>query len=192
MILLLDNYDSFTYNLVDYLEQIGLDVMVKKNDEDFNAIISQDWEALIISPGPETPDKSGITIPLIDHYHNQIPILGICLGFQAIGQFFGATLSKCNMPMHGKISAIHVENSPLFNAIPASINVTRYHSLGLYDLPTVLKITSYVTATKEIMSFDHVSRPISGLQFHPEAWLTEYGLDILRNWATFNKLVQHN
>lgn len=190
MILILDNYDSFTYNLVDYFKQLGVKVVVKKNNCSLSEITSLDLKAIVISPGPETPDKAGITNKIIHFYHQKIPILGICLGHQALGLFFGSDLQKLKEPKHGKISKIKTMCSDIFENLPHMFNVTRYHSLVIKHLPSSLTATSISIDDNEIMSFKHDTLPIWGLQFHPEAVLTEFGIDILKNWITFNKLIR--
>ena len=190
MILILDNYDSFTYNLVDYFQQIGLDLIIKKNDENLDDIKKLTFDAIVISPGPETPEKAGITNEIIDYYYKKLPILGICLGHQAIGLYFGSKLEKAKYPKHGKTSQIKTSATDVFTNIPDKFNVTRYHSLVLKDISNELLQTSISLDDNEIMSFKHKTLPIWGIQFHPEAVLTEYGLNILQNWATINKLIR--
>lgn len=190
MILLIDNYDSFTYNLVDYFQQIGCEIIIKKNDSKFSEIEKLKFDAIVISPGPETPEKAGITNQIIEKYHKSIPFLGICLGHQALGVFFGAKLTKSTQPKHGKISKITTSDSILYTNLGSKLNVTRYHSLVLRDLPKKLICTSTSKDDNEIMSFKHSKLPIWGIQYHPEAVLTDDGIKILKNWATFNKLIR--
>ena len=190
MILLLDNFDSFTYNLADYFNQIGLEVLIKKNNCSIQEIQAYTFNAIVISPGPEIPEKAGITSQLIEYYHDKLPILGICLGHQALGEFFGADLIKAPYPKHGKISEIEVKKDAIFKEIPFSFNVTRYHSLVLSNLPQILEVTSKSKDDNQIMSFKHQKLPIWGVQFHPEAVLTQFGIKILENWATFNNLIR--
>lgn len=175
---------------MDYFQQIGLEVVIKTNDTDLDEIKKLSFDAIVISPGPETPEKSGITNDIIQLYHKKLPILGICLGHQAIGQFFGSTLEKINPPKHGKISLIKNNGESLFQDTPNKFNVTRYHSLGLKHLSDKLICTSTSLDDSEIMSIKHKTLPIWGIQFHPEAHLTEFGLKILRNWATINNLIR--
>ena len=189
MILLIDNYDSFTYNLVDYFKQIGCNLIIKKNDTSINEIQKLDFDAIVISPGPETPEKAGITNEIIKHFYKSKPILGICLGHQAIGTFFGANLEKLPHPKHGKISKIKTEEDILYQDIKNEIEVTRYHSLTLKNLPNTLVCTSTSLDDNQIMSIKHKEFPIWGIQYHPEAHLTNSGLAILKNWATFNNLI---
>ncbi|WP_226391231.1 anthranilate synthase component II [Penaeicola halotolerans] len=186
MILLIDNYDSFTYNLVDYFQQLGVQMVVKRNDLPIEAYTDQSYEGLVLSPGPETPQKAGRLMEILGHYVGQVPILGICLGHQAIGEYFGASLVKALKPMHGKISTIKVSDPSIFGSV-VSLQVVRYHSLVLQNLPEILEVTG-LTKENEIMSIKHKYLPIWGLQYHPEAHLTEYGLKILDNWLRFNNI----
>ncbi|QQS29987.1 MAG: aminodeoxychorismate/anthranilate synthase component II [Sphingobacteriales bacterium] len=182
MYLLIDNYDSFTYNLLDYFAQLGVSCKVVRNNactlSDINAL---NPEGIIISPGPETPEKSGITIPVIRSFHQKVPILGICLGHQAIGQYFGAKLVLAKQPIHGYTSALVHHNHPMFYNIPQHTPVMRYHSLVLTEVTnTPLEITA-TTVEGEIMAIAHQHLPIYGVQFHPESILTHEGLNILNN-----------
>lgn len=185
MLLLLDNYDSFTYNLKDYFEQLGETVNVVKNDalsvDDLKKI---PFSKLVLSPGPKTPDTAGNMMDVIKAFHTSIPILGVCLGHQALGQFFGATLSKSIQPMHGKVSAINHNSKGIYEQLPPVINVCRYHSLVLKDLDKTPLIITAQTNEAECMSFIHPTLPITGIQYHPEAILTENGMMILRNWIS--------
>lgn len=183
MILLLDNYDSFTYNLQDYILQLGEECRVIRNDEFTTEEISADsFDSLVISPGPKTPKDAGITMQMIEKFYLSKPILGICLGHQAIGEFFGATLEKAQKPMHGKTSVINCEDHFLFKDLLKQLEVMRYHSLILKKTETTsLKIIAQ-TNEHEIMAIAHKSMPIAGLQFHPESVLTKDGLTLLRNW----------
>lgn len=188
MVLLLDNFDSFTYNLADYLQQLGVECRVVNNRFPLQDIGELPLQGIVLSPGPETPEKAGCMPALISRYFNKIPILGICLGHQALGQFFGAKLEKAQKPMHGKISQIHCQDDYLFRGITPQIQVVRYHSLILNTLPDCLSSIAE-TATGEIMAIKHTELPIRGLQFHPEAILTESGLGMLKNWLSFNNIV---
>ncbi|MCO6359435.1 anthranilate synthase component II [Roseivirga pacifica] len=184
MILLIDNYDSFTYNLVDYFEQAGAQVEVLRNDIDPAQIDLAKYKGLVLSPGPEEPRKAGNLMPIIEAFVGKIPMLGVCLGHQAIAIHFGGTLVKAIKPMHGKISKIDNLDAVLFQNIPRSIDIVRYHSLVIKDLPKTLKKTAF-TQAGELMAFESLDYQVHGLQFHPEAVLTEYGLEMLRNWVTF-------
>jgi anthranilate synthase/aminodeoxychorismate synthase-like glutamine amidotransferase len=189
VILLLDNYDSFTYILNDYLLQIGLSTEVYRNDEiSIGQIECNNYEAVVLSPGPNTPAQSGVMMDLLKTCHGTKPILGVCLGHQAIGEFFGAKLVKAKQPMHGKTSWIKHNAHPLFNCIPSSFKAMRYHSLILEpNLPVELTAIAN-TAENEVMAIAHQSLPIMGLQFHPESVLTKDGIMILKNWKEMNKL----
>lgn len=183
MVLLLDNYDSFTYNLRDYILQLGEECTVVRNDElTLDEIEKLNFQSIIISPGPRTPAEAGITPQLIAAFYNRKPILGICLGHQAIGEFFGAQLAKAQKPMHGKTSAITHNGHFLFNNLPQQLEVMRYHSLVLKGVEnTPLQILA-TTAEGEVMAIAHPQYPVAGVQFHPESILTPNGLQLLRNW----------
>ncbi len=207
-VLLLDNFDSFTYTLADYLQQAGAECVVHRSNLPLATITATPYDAVVLSPGPGVPASAGCLLGVVDYYHNRLPMLGVCLGQQAIGTYFGATLQKSHRPMHGKVSTIRVDTTdPLFQHVPDRIRVTRYHSLTLAKLPTMLTtlatteptnatdeattvgVTS-VAATSvggEIMAIRHRSLPIWGVQFHPEAVLTQSGLTILRNFITANQ-----
>jgi anthranilate synthase component 2 len=191
MLLLLDNYDSFTYNLKDYLEQLGAHVLVVRNDERTIAELNKlPIQGIVISPGPGKPEHSGVLMELISYYHTRIPMLGICLGHQAIGQFFGAKLDKAKEPVHGKTSKIIVSDHPMFHNMPTTFKVCRYHSLLLKTpLPEPLDVTAH-TEDGTIMAMAHKTLPIWGVQYHPEAILTENGLQLLRNWFSLIGLTQ--
>lgn len=189
MILLFDNYDSFTYNLLDYFAQLGVTCKVIKNDElSLDEISAINFDAIVISPGPGIPNDAGILMSLIDHFHKKKPILGVCLGHQAIGTYFGASLVPAKNIMHGKTSQIINLTSPMYGGLPAHFNVMRYHSLILENLPSTLLQTAQ-TADNEIMSIIHRDLPIWGLQYHPESILSEHGLAILKNWLLQNHLI---
>ena len=191
MVLLLDNFDSFTYNLADYLRQAGAECIVHNNQTPIEQLSELNLKGIVLSPGPETPAKAGRLLQVFEAFYNKLPILGICLGHQAIGQFFGARLEKAEKPMHGKVSLISCEDDYLFQGMARQLKVVRYHSLVLNSLPETL---SSIAATKkgEIMAIKHSHLPIRGLQFHPEAILTESGLDMLKNWLRFNNIVEED
>lgn len=183
MVLLIDNYDSFTYNLVDYICQLSYECKVFRNDEISVEEISKlkNIEAIVLSPGPGIPKNAGIMMSVIENFHQRIPILGICLGHQALGEFFGNKLIKAKHPMHGKTSKIFFENHYLFNAIEKPFEVMRYHSLILEHLEKpLIKIAE--TKDKTIMALAHESLALVGIQFHPESILTENGLLLLKNF----------
>ncbi|MEH7403434.1 MULTISPECIES: aminodeoxychorismate/anthranilate synthase component II [Bacillaceae] len=184
MILMIDNYDSFTYNLVQYLGELGEELIVKRNDE----ITLEEIEALapsylMISPGPCTPNEAGISLKAIEHFAGKIPILGVCLGHQSIAQVFGGDVVRAERLMHGKTSAITHEGLGLFNDLPSPIDVTRYHSLIVKKetFPEELEITAW-TNEGEIMALKHKTLPIEGVQFHPESIMSQFGKEMLRNF----------
>ena len=188
MILLLDNYDSFTYNLVDYFKQLNVEVEVRRNDESFQDITSQKYRGVVFSPGPERPETAGHLLESVKYYLGQVPVLGICLGHQAIGVLNGAELIKAKRPMHGKISSILTTQTGVFENLPGQFNVVRYHSLILKNVPAQFSISAQ-TAEGEIMAIESPQLKAVGIQFHPEAILTEYGLEMLRNWVSFYNIV---
>lgn len=183
MVLLLDNYDSFTYNLRDYILQLGKECVVVRNDEmNLEEIEKLNFYSAIISPGPKTPHEAGITMKFIERFHKEKPILGICLGHQAIGEFFGAKLVKAIRPMHGKTSLIRHNKNYLFKDLPDEFDVMRYHSLVISEVEqSKLQITA-ATKENEVMAITHPELKIAGVQFHPESILTPNGLQILKNW----------
>nr|WP_242693251.1 aminodeoxychorismate/anthranilate synthase component II [Sabulibacter ruber] len=182
VLLLLDNFDSFTYNLYDYFRQLGVEVEVRRNDVPLEELQALPIEGIVLSPGPGTPENAGVMPAVINYYHDRLPMLGICLGHQALGLFFGAMVVKGLRPMHGKLSEIYCEPDPIFAGLPAKIPVVRYHSLVVQDAPADL-VPLAQTAEGELMAFRHAHLPLYALQFHPEAALTQHGLDMLRNWV---------
>ena len=187
MILLLDNFDSFTYNLVDYFSQLNVSCHVQKNDVALEKITRNTYQAIVLCPGPGNPDSAGNMMKVIEHYHDKLPILGICLGHQAVGQYFGAKVKKAIMPMHGKLSEMSCKKDEIFRNIPAEIKIVRYHSLILTELPDFIDIIG-ITKEHETMAIKHSKLPIYGLQYHPEAFLSEYGLETLKNWVFLNQI----
>lgn len=182
-ILLLDNYDSFTYNLYDYLCQLGLTCKVVRNDKiTLEEIEEGHFDGIVLSPGPKRPQNAGILMSLIEHFYQNKPILGICLGMQAIGEFFGAKLVHAPIPVHGKTSLIEHNAKALFENISNPTTVMRYHSLLLKELPDCLECLAW-TEQQELMAVQHKIFPICGVQFHPESILTTEGLAILENWT---------
>lgn len=184
MWILLDNYDSFTYILHHYLLQTGNECTVYRNDElTVQQLIDLNPSRIIISPGPETPLQAGICMDVIGHFHDKLPILGICLGHQALGMYFGAKLVHANEPMHGKTSEVVHNGDVLFNNISSPFKVMRYHSLALERLEgTGLSAVAH-TADDTIMAMKHERFPSAGIQFHPESVGTNDGLQMLKNWA---------
>jgi len=184
MLLMIDNYDSFTYNLVQYFGELSQDVTVFRNDAiDLARIEALAPERVVISPGPCTPNEAGISVPLIREFGGRMPILGVCLGHQSIGQAFGGRIIHAKQVMHGKTSAIEHADVGVFRGLPQGFLATRYHSLVIEraTLPDCLEITAW-TADGEIMGVRHKTLPIEGVQFHPESIKTEHGHDLLRNF----------
>ena len=189
MLLMIDNYDSFTFNVVQYLSELGADVEVYRNDEiSVEQIADKKPEAIVISPGPRTPNEAGISMEAISAFDGRMPILGICLGHQSIGQVYGGRIVKAGRVMHGKTSLIHHNNAGLFNQLENPFTATRYHSLIIESatLPDCLEVSAWTENDKgeveEIMGVRHKIRPVAGVQFHPESILTEHGHDLLRNF----------
>ncbi len=189
MVLMIDNYDSFTYNLVQYLGELGAEVAVHRNDAlSVEQVAALKPERIVISPGPCTPNEAGICVELIQKLGGRIPILGVCLGHQAIGQAFGGRIVHAGQVMHGKVSNIRHTGQGVFKGIPDGFEATRYHSLVISkpSLPDCLEVTAWTEDGKggmeEIMGVRHKSLPIEGVQFHPESILTQHGHDLLRNF----------
>jgi anthranilate synthase component 2 len=184
MILVIDNYDSFTYNLVHYVNELGAETVVHRNDKiSVQDALALQPEGVILSPGPCTPNEAGICLPLLRAAPEELPILGVCLGHQSIGQAYGGEVIRAKALMHGKTSQIQHTGKGVFKDIPSPFTATRYHSLSVRkeDLPAELQITAW-TEDGEIMGFQHASRPVHGVQFHPESIATEYGHELLGNF----------
>jgi anthranilate synthase component II len=189
MLLMIDNYDSFTYNLVQYLGELGVEVLVVRNDElSMEQVVALAPERIVISPGPCTPNEAGISVPVIREFAGRVPILGVCLGHQSIGQAFGGNIVKAKMVMHGKTSPVHHSGAGVFSGLPDPFQATRYHSLVIEwaTLPPDLEVTAWTQtpdgAPDEIMGVRHRSLPVQGVQFHPESILTQHGHALLRNF----------
>jgi len=189
MLLMIDNYDSFTFNLVQYLGELGVDVQVRRNDEiSVEAVAALAPEHIVISPGPCTPNEAGISVPLIRAFAGRVPILGVCLGHQSIGQAFGGKIVKAREVMHGKTSPIHHSGEGVFSGLQTPFEATRYHSLVVEkaSLPESLEVTAWTREEgrtgSEIMGIRHRTYPIQGVQFHPESILTRHGHELLRNF----------
>lgn len=186
MLLMIDNYDSFTFNLVQYFQQLGQEIVVKRNDE----ISIAEIEALapthlVISPGPCTPNEAGISLAAIKHFATRMPILGVCLGHQAMAQVFGANVVRAERVMHGKVSAIAHTGQRLFEGLNQPLTVTRYHSLLVDAVPKGFVLDAWFDDPlhgREIMAMSHQDLPLYGVQFHPESILTEQGLELLANF----------
>lgn len=186
MLLLLDNFDSFTYTLADYLHQLGAEVVVRRNDVPLEELRQLDLQGIVLSPGPGSPATAGNLLAVLQAYHQQLPMLGVCLGQQALGEFFGARLRRSVRPMHGKVSEIELlGDDPWLTGLPRRQPVTRYHSLALETStlpPSLLPLAHTADPDRELMALRHATLPLYGVQFHPEALLTTYGLAWLRNW----------
>jgi anthranilate synthase component II len=184
MLLLIDNYDSFTYNLVHYLGELGAACEVHRNDRiTVDAVLKAKPKAIVVSPGPCTPNEAGICLDLIKRAGPTIPILGVCLGHQALGQAYGGKVIRAALPMHGKLSTVKHSGKGLFAGLPGKFEVTRYHSLIVErsSLPNVLEVTSE-TADGTIMGLQHNTHPVHGVQFHPESIASEHGHDLIANF----------
>lgn len=189
MIVLIDNYDSFTYNLVQYFGELGAAMRVFRNDEISLAEIEKLAPShIVISPGPCTPKEAGISVPAIKHFAGKIPILGVCLGHQSMGEAFGGDVIRAKRVMHGKISQIHHRGEGVFKGLNNPFNATRYHSLVIKQetLPECLQVTAWTQnpdgSIEEIMGVKHKTLPLEGVQFHPESILTEHGHQLLKNF----------
>jgi anthranilate synthase component 2 len=187
MVFVLDNYDSFTYNLVQYLGELGAEVVVRRNDEVTpEEVEAMKPERILLSPGPCTPSEAGILVPLIRHMAGKVPILGVCLGHQAIGEAFGGKVIRAAHLMHGKTSAVDHDASGVFQGLPTPLTCTRYHSLIVEEksLPAELRVTARTAEAggSVIMGLRHCTLPIEGVQFHPESVLTEGGHQMIRNF----------
>ena len=189
MLLMIDNYDSFTYNLVQYFGELGQQVEVYRNDQiTIEEIEVLNPQYLVISPGPCTPNEAGISVDVIRYFAGKIPIMGVCLGHQSIAQAFGGKIIRAKQVMHGKTSAVYHHNMGMFFGLPNPVQTTRYHSLVIDQntLPSCLEITAWIEDAQgnvnEIMGVRHKTLPIEGVQFHPESILTEQGHDMLKNF----------
>jgi len=192
MILMVDNYDSFTYNLVQYLGQLGEELIVKRNDEiTIKEIEELNPDFLMISPGPCSPNEAGISMEAIEYFAGKIPIFGVCLGHQSIAQVFGGNVVRAERLMHGKTSEIFHDGKTIFANLPNPFTATRYHSLIVKKetLPDCFEISAW-TAAEEIMAIRHKTLPIEGVQFHPESIMTKHGLNLLQNFINQYKRVR--
>lgn len=189
MLLMIDNYDSFTYNVVQYLGELGAEVQVYRNDAiDIATIAKLQPDHIVVSPGPCSPNEAGISTAVIQHFAGSIPILGICLGHQSIGQVYGGKIVRAGKVMHGKVSKIHHNGSGVFTGLPSPFTATRYHSLVIEraSLPSCLELTAWTQDAagnmEEIMGVRHRQLAVEGVQFHPESILSEHGHQLLRNF----------
>lgn len=184
MILVIDNYDSFTYNLVQYLGVLGAEVRVERNDEiDIAGIEALQPERILVSPGPCSPAEAGISVEVIQHFGDKLPVFGVCLGHQSIGHAYGGRVVRADRLMHGKTSPIHHDGTSVFKDMPNPFDATRYHSLLVEksSLPDCLRVTAW-TEEGEIMGLAHKTLPVFGVQFHPESVLTQEGMTLMRNF----------
>ncbi len=188
-VLMIDNYDSFTYNLVQYLQELGAEVLVHRNDKiDLAGMEALNADRLMISPGPCTPNEAGISVEAIRHFAGQLPILGVCLGHQALGQAFGGQVVRARTVMHGKTSPVHHNGQGVFRGLPSPYTATRYHSLVVdkASLPDCFEVTAWTLDDNgdmdEVMGMRHRELPLEGVQYHPESILTEHGHDLLNNF----------
>ena len=189
MLLMIDNYDSFTYNIVQYFGELGEEVQVYRNDRiSLEEIERLAPDRLVVSPGPCSPEEAGISVAAIRHFAGKIPLLGVCLGHQSIGAAFGGQVVRSAPLMHGKTSSVHHDGRELFAGLPNPFNATRYHSLVVErsTLPSCLEVTAWVEEG-EIMGLRHTELPVWGVQFHPESILTEGGMEILRNFLEMTR-----
>ena len=188
MVFVLDNYDSFTYNLVQYLGELGAEVEVRRNDElTVEEVAQLRPERIVISPGPCTPHEAGISISIVEHFTGKVPVLGVCLGHQAIGEAFGGRVVRNAHIMHGKTSAVVHDNKTIFQGLPVPMTATRYHSLIVEEknLPSELEVSAWTTekdGTRTIMGLRHRQYPVEGVQFHPESVLTDAGKKLIANF----------
>ena len=186
MFVLIDNYDSFTYNLVHYLGELGAETEVYRNDElDVDQVLAKSPQGIVLSPGPCDPDRAGICLELIKRTDGSLPLMGVCLGHQSLGQAYGGEITRFSPPMHGKISEISHSDKGLFKGLPSPFNATRYHSLVVEraTLPDCLEITAE-TADGLIMGLQHRDKPLHGVQFHPESIASEHGHRMIENFLT--------
>ena len=188
-VLMIDNYDSFTYNLVQYLQELGAEVLVHRNDKiDLAGMEALNADRLMISPGPCTPNEAGTSVDAIKHFAGKIPVLGVCLGHQALGQAFGGQVVRARTVMHGKTSPVHHTGKGVFRGLPSPYTATRYHSLVVdkASLPDCFEVTAWTLDDNgdmdEIMGMRHRELPLEGVQYHPESILTEHGHDLLNNF----------
>lgn len=195
MLLMIDNYDSFTYNIVQYLGELGQEVEVYRNDEiSVDEIDGKEPELIVISPGPCTPNEAGISMDVIRRFSGKIPLLGVCLGHQSIGQVFGGKIVQSRQVMHGKTSIIHHDGDGVFSGLENPFTATRYHSLVIDpdSIPHELRVTAWTidedSKVDEVMAVRHINGMMEGVQFHPESILTEHGHDLLRNFINISKL----
>ena len=182
MILIIDNYDSFTLNLAEYFHRLGKETRVLRNDLPIEKYFEKTYEGVVLSPGPQLPKDANLLLTLIDKFEKTHPILGICLGHQALNEYYGGSLKKLPSPKHGKLSTITHTNTSVFNTLPSPTSVVRYHSWEINSIAPNLEVLATSEEDSSIMAFRHLDKPVIGIQFHPESILTHFGMDILKNW----------
>lgn len=182
MILIIDNYDSFTLNLAEYFHRLGKETLVLRNDLELSKYQKNNFEAVVFSPGPQLPKDANKLMDLVNIFEGELPLLGICLGLQAINEHFGGSLKKLPEPKHGKISSLSHNSSGIYNGLEQHINVVRYHSWCIDSLATDFEATATSNDDDSIMSIQHKNKKITGIQYHPESILTNKGIDFLKNW----------
>lgn len=182
MLLVIDNFDSFTYNLVQYCEELGSEVLVRRNDSALSELKSLQPDRILISPGPCTPNEAGVSLAVIEYFSGRIPVMGVCLGHQSIGQAFGGRVVKAPRLMHGKTSLVNHTHDPLFNGVPEQFQATRYHSLIVERSTLPSSLVEIADSEGVIMALRHTPTGAVGVQFHPESILTPYGKTILQNF----------
>ena len=182
MILIIDNYDSFTLNLAEYFHRLGKETRVLRNDLPIEKYFEKTYEGVVLSPGPQLPKDANLLLTLIDKFEKTHPILGICLGHQALNEYYGGSLKKLPSPKHGKLSTITHTNTSVFNTLPSPTSVVRYHSWEINSIAPNLEVLATSEEDSSIMAFRYLDKPVIGIQFHPESILTHFGMDILKNW----------
>lgn len=188
MILIIDNYDSFTLNLAEYFHRLGKETHVLRNDLPLERYFEVVYEGVVLSPGPQLPKDANQLLFLIEQFEKTHPILGICLGHQALNEFYGGDLKKLGVPKHGKVSEISHTQRGVFKNISVPLSVVRYHSWEINKLSPTLVPLAHALDDNSIMAFSHLTKPITGIQFHPESILTNFGMDILKNWLIVNSI----
>lgn len=188
MILIIDNYDSFTLNLAEYFHRLGKETHVLRNDLPLERYFEIDYEGIVLSPGPQLPKDANQLLSLIERFEKTHPILGICLGHQALNEFYGGSLKKLPSPKHGKVSEVTHTRIDIFKNLQNPLSVVRYHSWEVNKLASTLSPLAHSKDDNSIMAFKHLTKSVTGIQFHPESILTSFGMDILKNWLIVNSI----